>query len=75
MTPHNQPHDAVALASERDQLHAELDQLTGVQRAAAKLARTLTEHLADEPFRLADQLAGLLEGELEPDEIEETFRG
>ncbi|MFI1563897.1 hypothetical protein ACH4ZX_12690 [Streptomyces sp. NPDC020490] len=54
-----------------NRLHAEIDHLTTVQRTAAGLARVLTEHLADEPFRLADQLARLLEGELEPDDVRE----
>ncbi|MDI3417928.1 hypothetical protein [Streptomyces luteolus] len=58
-------------AAEANRLHAEIDQLTTVHRTAARLARSLTEHLADEPFRLADQLAGLLEGRLEPEALDE----
>lgn len=54
-------------AAELNRLHAELDHLVTVHQAAARMARTLTEHLAGEPFRLADQLARLLAGELEPD--------
>ncbi|MDX3749575.1 hypothetical protein [Streptomyces sp. AK08-02] len=57
--------------SELNRLHAELDHLVTVHRAAARMARTLTEHLADEPSRLADQLACLLAGELEPDDLTE----
>ncbi|MEU0443574.1 hypothetical protein ABZ202_28235 [Streptomyces sp. NPDC006186] len=56
-------------ADELNRLHAEIDHLTTVHRTAAGLAHALTEHLADEPFRLADQLARLLDGELEPDDI------
>ncbi|WP_425245425.1 hypothetical protein [Streptomyces sp. NEAU-NA10] len=58
-------------AGESNLLHAEIDHLTTVHRTAAGLARVLREHLADEPFRLADQLARLLAGELEPDDIPE----
>ncbi|MGI5401902.1 hypothetical protein ACQEVG_21155 [Streptomyces sp. CA-135486] len=58
-------------ATELNQLHAELDHLVTVHRTAASLARTLAEHLADEPFRLADRLARLLDGELEPDAVRE----
>jgi hypothetical protein len=58
-------------ADELSRLHAELDHLTTVQRAAAGLARALAEHLVDEPLHLADQLARLLDGELEPDDIPE----
>ncbi|WP_435059417.1 hypothetical protein [Streptomyces sp. bgisy060] len=58
-------------ADELNRLHAEIDHLTTVHRTAAELARALTEHLADEPFRLADQLARLLEGDLEPDDVTE----
>ncbi|MFD3926487.1 hypothetical protein [Streptomyces sp. NPDC058614] len=54
---------------ELNRLHAEMDHLVTVHRAAARLARTLTEHLADEPLRLADQLARLLDGQLEPDDV------
>ncbi|MFE0642114.1 hypothetical protein ACFW2Y_10975 [Streptomyces sp. NPDC058877] len=54
-----------------NRLHAEIHHLTTVHRTAAGLARALTEHLADEPFRLADQLARLLDGELEPDDVDE----
>ncbi|WP_236244261.1 hypothetical protein [Streptomyces sp. CC210A] len=56
-------------ADELNRLHAEIDHLTTVHRTAAALARALTEHLADEPFRLADQLARLLDGDLEPDDV------
>ncbi|GAA2656940.1 hypothetical protein [Streptomyces vastus] len=56
---------------ELNRLHAEIDHLTTVHRTAAGLARALTEHLAGQPFRLADQLARLLEGELEPDHVRE----
>ncbi|WP_327375829.1 hypothetical protein OG393_18825 [Streptomyces sp. NBC_01216] len=56
---------------ELNQLHAEIDHLTTVHRTATGLARALTEHLADEPFRLADQLARLLDGDLEPDDVTE----
>ncbi|MFY1677371.1 hypothetical protein [Streptomyces sp. WMMC905] len=56
---------------ELNRLHAEIDHLTTVHRTAAGLARALTEHLADEPFRLADRLARLLEGDLEPDDVHE----
>ncbi|MBC9717864.1 hypothetical protein H9Y04_35565 [Streptomyces sp. TRM66268-LWL] len=56
-------------AEELNRLHAEIDHLVTVHRAGARLARALTEHLADEPFRLADQLAGLLEGRLEPEDL------
>ncbi|MEU5093763.1 hypothetical protein [Streptomyces sp. NPDC020996] len=58
-------------ADELNRLHAEIDHLTTIHRTAAGLARALTEHLADEPFRLANQLARLLDGELEPDDIPE----
>ena len=58
-------------ADELNRLHAEIDHLTTVHRAAADLARALTEHLADEPFRIADRLTRLLNGELEPDDIPE----
>ncbi|MDQ8706721.1 hypothetical protein RCO28_30240 [Streptomyces sp. LHD-70] len=58
-------------ADEINRLHAEIDHLVTVHRAAASLARTLTEHLADEPFRAADQLARLLEGRLEPGALDE----
>ncbi|CAM5466235.1 hypothetical protein [Streptomyces aurantiogriseus] len=58
-------------AGELNRLHAEIDHLTTVHRTAAGLARALREHLSDEPFRLADQLARLLAGELEPDDIPE----
>ncbi|MEU3046185.1 hypothetical protein ABZ705_06555 [Streptomyces sp. NPDC006984] len=58
-------------ADELNRLHAEIDHLTTVHRTAAALARTLTEHLADEPFHLADQLARLLDGNLEPDDVRE----
>lgn len=54
-----------------NRLRAEIDHLTTVHRTAAGLAHALTEHLADEPFRLADQLARLLDGELEPDDVHE----
>ncbi|MFF3060163.1 hypothetical protein [Streptomyces sp. NPDC057909] len=60
----NSPHTV-----EVNRLHAELDHLNTVHRTAARLARILTEHLADEPFRLAEQLARLLDGQLEPDEV------
>ncbi|WP_432034650.1 hypothetical protein [Streptomyces antibioticus] len=56
---------------ELNRLHAEIDHLTTVHRTAAGLARALAERLADEPLRLADQLARLLDGELEPDDIPE----
>ncbi|MEU2540261.1 hypothetical protein [Streptomyces iakyrus] len=59
-------------ADELNRLHAEIDHLTTVHRTAAGLARALTKYLADEPFRLADQFAGLLAGELEPDDIPEA---
>ncbi|MFI1733985.1 hypothetical protein ACH40E_33185 [Streptomyces acidicola] len=62
---------SVPYSGELNRLHAEIDHLTTVHRAAAGLARALTEHLADAPFRLADQLARLLEGELEPDNVPE----
>ncbi|MEU8521214.1 hypothetical protein [Streptomyces sp. NPDC048577] len=58
-------------ADELNRLHAEIDHLTTVHRTAAGLAHALTEHLADEPFRLADQLARLLDGDLEPDDVAE----
>lgn len=58
-------------ADELNRLHAEIDHLTTVHRTAAGLARTLTEHLAGEPFRVADQLARLLDGELEPVDVRE----
>ncbi|WP_405999444.1 hypothetical protein [Streptomyces sp. NBC_00829] len=58
-------------AAELSRLHAELDHLVTVHRAAARTACTLADHLADEPFRLADQLARLLAGELEPDDLNE----
>lgn len=58
-------------ADELNRLHAEIDHLTTVHRTAAALARALTEHLADEPFRRAEQLARLLDGELEPDDVHE----
>lgn len=58
-------------ASELNRLHAELDHLVTVHRSAARMARALTEHLADEPSRLADQLARLLDGALEPDDLTE----
>ncbi|WOX11414.1 hypothetical protein [Streptomyces sp. N50] len=54
---------------ELNRLHAEMDHLVTVHRAAARLARTLAEHLADEPLRLADQLVRLLDGQLEPDDV------
>ncbi|MGN5379059.1 hypothetical protein ACQ4WX_22065 [Streptomyces lasalocidi] len=55
--------------TELNRLHAEIDHLVTVHRLAARLARGLTEHLSDEPFHLADQLAGLLEGRLEPEDL------
>ncbi|MFE7565447.1 hypothetical protein ACFU76_00545 [Streptomyces sp. NPDC057539] len=58
-------------AAELNRLHAELDHLVTVHRAAAQIARTLTEHLADGPSRVADQLARLLAGALEPDDLTE----
>ncbi|MDH2389355.1 hypothetical protein QCN29_11235 [Streptomyces sp. HNM0663] len=58
-------------ADELNRLHTEIDHLTTVHRTAAGLARALTEHLANEPFRLADQLARLLDGDLEPDDVTE----
>ncbi|WP_438491797.1 hypothetical protein [Streptomyces asiaticus] len=58
-------------AEQLNRLHAEIDHLTTVHRTAAALARALAEHLTDEPFHLADQLARLLEGELEPDDVRE----
>ncbi|WP_262508438.1 hypothetical protein [Streptomyces spongiicola] len=58
-----------SLADELNRLHAEIDHLTTVHRTAAGMARALTDHLADEPFRLADQLARLLDGDLEPDDV------
>ncbi|MFI5685836.1 hypothetical protein [Streptomyces sp. NPDC051636] len=58
-------------ADKLNRLHAEIDHLTTVHRTAAGVARALTEHLADEPFRLADQLVRLLDGELEPDDVHE----
>ncbi|WP_406354187.1 hypothetical protein [Streptomyces sp. NBC_00658] len=54
---------------ELNRLHAEMDHLVTVHQAAARLARTLTEHLAGEPRHLADQLARLLDGQLEPDDV------
>ncbi|MGW7237008.1 hypothetical protein [Streptomyces sp. NPDC054804] len=56
---------------ELNRLHAELDHLTTVHHTAAGLARALAEHLAGQPLHLANQLARLLEGELEPDDIPE----
>ncbi|MER6010205.1 hypothetical protein [Streptomyces bluensis] len=62
---------SVPYSDELNRLHGEIDHLTTVHRTAVSLARALTEYLADEPFRLADQLARLLEGELEPDDVPE----
>lgn len=58
-------------AAELNRLHAEIDHLVTVHRLAACLARDLTERLTDAPYRLADQLAGLLEGRLEPEDLED----
>jgi hypothetical protein len=58
-------------AAELNRLHAEIDHLVTVHRLAARLARGLTGDLADEPFHLADQLASLLEGRLEPEDLED----
>ncbi|MDQ8706819.1 hypothetical protein RCO28_30760 [Streptomyces sp. LHD-70] len=62
-------------AAESSRLHAEIDQLTTVHRAAARLARSLTEHLADGPSRTAEQLAQLLEGGLEPEDLAPASEG
>ncbi|MER6076963.1 hypothetical protein [Streptomyces sp. NPDC001833] len=56
---------------ELNRLHAEIDHLTTTHHTAAGLARALAEHLSGEPLHLADQLARLLDGELEPDDIPE----
>lgn len=60
-----------AHTEELNRLHAEIDHLTTVHRTAAGLARALTEHLTGRPFHLADRLARLLDGGLEPDDIPE----
>ncbi|WP_372407457.1 hypothetical protein [Streptomyces luteireticuli] len=52
-----------------DALHAEIDHLTTVHRAAARLAVEITEHLAGQPFAQALKLVRLLEGALEPDDV------
>ncbi|MEW2300013.1 hypothetical protein AB0958_08530 [Streptomyces sp. NPDC006655] len=62
-------------ADELNRLHAEIDHLTTVHRTAAGLARALAEHLAGEPFHLADQVARLLDGELEPDDFPDLPEG
>ncbi|OIJ87773.1 hypothetical protein BIV25_38105 [Streptomyces sp. MUSC 14] len=56
-------------AAELNRLHSEIDHLVTVHRLAARLARGMTERLSDETFHLADQLAGLLEGRLEPEDL------
>lgn len=58
-------------AAELNRLHAEIDHLVTVHRLAARRARDLTERLTGVPFYLADQLAGLLEGRLEPEDLED----
>jgi hypothetical protein len=58
-------------AAELNRLHAEIDHMTTVHRTAARRARALAEHLIGEPLRLADELARLLDGELEPDCLNE----
>jgi hypothetical protein len=63
------PLPTVAQTDDVDELHAELHHLTAVQRTALTLARVLSERLAGEPFRLAEQLVRLLDGELEPDGV------
>ncbi|MGW7542180.1 hypothetical protein ACWGKQ_13805 [Streptomyces sp. NPDC054770] len=60
---------------ELNQLHAEIDHLTTVHRTAAGLARSLAERLVGEPFHLADEVARLLDGALEPDDIPDFPEG